>query len=162
MEIAKRTWVASPEMAGSMKRRKGRWDHTSSLAQLPPLRNGSRSEVKRSEASHSTDTITDRGVHLSWLLAFTQAYGLFQKETWWVVDNVIKPLTRFGSKVSRLIDLPELAGFVGKSDAFVSHAWGGRWGDLVLGLVHNLPADVCVFVDAFAILQLITRKDLCT
>ena len=43
--------------------------------------------------------------------------------------------------------------FTGGSTVFASHAWGAKWGDLVLALARSVPHDAYVWVDVFAVRQ---------
>ena len=115
------------------------------------------------ERSPTVD-IEHRGVALGWIVAFTEAFGLARQPTWWVVEHVIKPLTAAAADADvgprsprrapcRFVDLPELGGVVGRADTFVSHAWGGLWGDVVVGVGQSVGREQFVWLDVFAILQ---------
>ena len=83
-----------------------------------------------------------------------------------VVANIIKPATAH-SRV-RYVHLPGVssAAKLGRADIFISHAWGGIWGDLVAAALDSLGTDavadaysgserriVRVFIDVFAVRQ---------
>lgn len=92
------------------------------------------------------------GISLAWLSAFSISYDLMDRETWWVVEFVIKPLT--AERRCRFTELPELKGYVGQAHTFASHAWAGLWGDLIAGLKHGLDSDTSTaFIDCVAITQ---------
>ena len=94
-----------------------------------------------SSASKSTPSISRpswRAVTLDALLSFTRDHDLWEKPTWWVVENVVKPLTTMPPAAEdpetqgiRGVELPCFENEVGKTDVFVSHAWGNTFGLLV-------------------------------
>jgi ankyrin repeat protein len=77
-----------------------------------------------------------------------------------VVQNIIKPATAHSRL--RYIHLPGIAtaANIGKVDIFLSHAWGGIWGDLVAAALSCLDGEnsseqsvVRVYIDVFAVRQ---------
>jgi hypothetical protein len=71
--------------------------------------------------------------------------------TWIVVRDIILPATR--ETMCRYADLPELQGMFGKTTVFMSHCWGGRFGDLVGAACHGARRDRIVWIDIFAVRQ---------
>ena len=70
------------------------------------------------------------GVRVDFLLAITFALNMWEWKTWEVVQYLIKPATE-GEQRCRFMDLPGVRQFAGAATVFMSHCWGGRWGDLV-------------------------------
>ena len=70
------------------------------------------------------------GVRVDFLLALTFALDLWDWHTWEVVQNLVKPATE-GAGRCRFAELPTVRPFTGAATVFMSHCWGGRWGDLV-------------------------------
>jgi hypothetical protein len=70
------------------------------------------------------------GVRVDFLLAITFALNMWGWKTWEVVQYLVKPATEVEGRC-RFIDLPGLRQFSGAATIFMSHCWGGRWGDLV-------------------------------
>ncbi|KAK3244341.1 hypothetical protein CYMTET_46041 [Cymbomonas tetramitiformis] len=96
-------------------------------------------------------SIVERGITLAMLVFITQAYDLWNWATWEVVEHFVKPYTACSK--CRMVEVPELQPFVGVADSFVSHAWGGKWGDLVSAVAHRSPLDRRLLVDVFFVLQ---------
>ena len=107
-----------------------------------------------------------RGVCIKWLESFTNFHDCWKWPTWRVVANIIKPATAHSR--CRYIQLPGITGpaKVGPVDIFVSHSWGGVWGDLVAAALNCIDddnsddsSDVCnvptvrVYIDVFAVRQ---------
>jgi len=84
-----------------------------------------------------------RAISLEALVDFTNKHDLWDKETWWVAENIIMPATLpdsadgdgQGGPPKRYYELlpPE---DVGKVDVFLSHTWGNSWGLLVAAALH--------------------------
>ena len=70
------------------------------------------------------------GVRIDFLLALTFALDLWDWYTWEVVQHLVKPATE-GEGRCRFAELPGVRPFTGAATVFMSHCWGGRWGDLV-------------------------------
>ena len=70
------------------------------------------------------------GVRVDFLLALTFALDLWDWCTGDVVQNLVKPATE-GAGRCRFAELPTVRPFTGAATVFMSHCWGGRWGDLV-------------------------------
>lgn len=105
-----------------------------------------------------------RGVCTRWLESFTDMHNCWNWPTWRVVENIIRPATAH-SRV-RYVHLPGItsAAKVGKVDVFISHSWGGIWGDLVAAALGchlddttngdgHEATTVRVYVDVFAVRQ---------
>ena len=72
--------------------------------------------------------------------------------TWEVVQFLVKPLTELEGRC-RFADLPEVRPFTGAATVFISHCWGGRWGDLVAAACCGADANRFVWIDIFAVRQ---------
>ena len=70
------------------------------------------------------------GVRVDFLLALTFALHLWEWKTWEVVQYLVKPATE-GEGRCRFAELDAVRPFTGAATVFMSHCWGGRWGDLV-------------------------------
>lgn len=105
-----------------------------------------------------------RGVCTRWLESFTDMHNCWNWPTWRVVENIIKPATAHSRL--RYVHLPGItsAAKVGTVDVFISHSWGGIWGDLIAAAmschVDDRSGDsdkeiktVRVYVDVFAVRQ---------
>ena len=55
---------------------------------------------------------------------------MWEWKTWEVVHYLVKPATE-GEGRCRLMELPAVRAYAGAATVFMSHCWGGRWGDLV-------------------------------
>ena len=65
---------------------------------------------------------------------------------------LIKPATEdFGR--CRFADLPWVQPFTGPASVFMSHCWGGRWGDLVAAACAGAEPGRKLWIDIFAVLQ---------
>ena len=89
------------------------------------------------EAAHATtprpahaEKLRGCGVRVDFLLALTFALELWEWKTWEVVQYLVKPATE-GCERCRFAELAAVRPFTGSATVFVSHCWGGRWGDLV-------------------------------
>lgn len=116
-----------------------------------------------------------RGVSAHWLVHFTNAHDCWSWPTWRVVENIIKVVLSASARGAaiphpspaqpstaharcRYVHLPSIAAAanVGRADVFISHSWGGTWGDLVAAAASF--ADVYdgvlrVWCDIFAVRQ---------
>ena len=70
------------------------------------------------------------GMRIDFLLALTFALDMWEWETWEVVQNLVKPATE-GEGRCRFAELENVRPYTGAATVFMSHCWGGRWGDLV-------------------------------
>ena len=70
------------------------------------------------------------GVRVDFLLALTFALNMWEWKTWEVVQHLVKPATE-GEGRCRFAELAAVRGYTGAATVFMSHCWGGRWGDLV-------------------------------
>ena len=70
------------------------------------------------------------GVRIDFLLALTFEFDMWDWKTWEVVQHLVKPLTETKGRC-RFADLAGVRPFTGAATIFLSHCWGGRWGDLV-------------------------------
>ncbi|KAK3245169.1 hypothetical protein CYMTET_45246 [Cymbomonas tetramitiformis] len=93
-----------------------------------------------------------RGVRVGWLKAFAARAVCKGLATWEVVGRVVKPGTE-GYHRCRYVELPEMAGAVGRATVFVSHTWGARLADTVAAIAHVLDDDAFVWLDIFAVRQ---------
>jgi len=100
-----------------------------------------------------------RGVSVKWLKQFCTYYDCWNWPTWRVVYNIIKPQT--SGLRCRYIELPGINANVGAVDIFVSHSWGGCFGDLVAAAFNCISddgdeegvKDIRVYIDIFAVRQ---------
>lgn len=93
-----------------------------------------------------------RGVSLSFLRSFTEAHNCWDKSSWWIIRNIIKPATE--ARRCRYVELEEMEVHVGPAQTFISYAQQGTWGDLVAAALDG-GADLNrkVWIDVFAIRQ---------
>ena len=64
---------------------------------------------------------------------------------------MVKPATE--GERCRFADLAELRPFTAPATVFVSHAWGGQWGDLVGACASGGRGDRVVWLDVLAVRQ---------
>mmetsp|Transcript_20574 Transcript_20574/g.42176 ORF Transcript_20574/g.42176 Transcript_20574/m.42176 type:complete len:468 (+) Transcript_20574:102-1505(+) len=125
------------------------------LQQFCENENTSELALARIDEVNSADSaplpIEKRGLAVGFLKALTKTFDLTHKQTHEVVSAFIKPIT--GEQRCRFVDLPCVRPFVGSSRTFVSHAWSGKWGDLVAAVGDHTPATHCVWIDVAAVLQ---------
>ena len=76
------------------------------------------------------ETLRGYGVRVDFLLALTFALELWEWRTWEVVQHLVKPATE-GEGRCRFAELEDVRPYTGAATVFMSHCWGGRWGDLV-------------------------------
>ena len=100
----------------------------------------------------SIDTV-NRGVSIKFLLEFTKKHNCWDWQTRRVRNEIILPATH--SQHCRYVELDSMQNknIVGKAVTFVSHTWGGKWGDLVAAVCENADPSRFVWVDIFAIRQ---------
>ena len=70
------------------------------------------------------------GVRVDFLLGLTFALDMWEWKTWEVVRHLVKPMTEREGRC-RFAELEHVRPFTGAATVFMSHCWGGRWGDLV-------------------------------
>ena len=70
------------------------------------------------------------GVRVDFLLALTFALDMWEWKTREVVQYLVKPATE-GEQRCRFMELAAVRAYAGAATVFMSHCWGGRWGDLV-------------------------------
>ena len=123
-----------------------------SVSAVPDLRRGqSESALLPSRARERP--VQERAVTVEWLVAFTNKHDAWRLRTFEVVEKIVKPLS--AERRCRFTELesevpPDVLGHV---DSFVSHCWGGEWGDLVAAAQHNARFGRRFWVDIFAINQ---------
>ena len=66
-----------------------------------------------------------------------------------VVQFLVKPATEAAR--CRFADLPAVKPYSGPATVFMSHAWGGKWGNLVAAAVSGGRHNRFVWIDAFAV-----------
>jgi hypothetical protein len=93
---------------------------------------------------------TRRGIRVDFLLAMTFALGLFEWKTWEVVRYLVKPATE-GHGRCPFTSLPFVKPFTAAATVFMSHCWGGRWGDLVAAAAGGGRQDRVVWIDVLAV-----------
>ena len=102
------------------------------------------------EVHHATQSHR-RGIRLDALLAFAHDHDCMEWPVWMVVRDIILSATR--GTMCRYADLPELQGMFGETTVFMSHCWGGTFGDLVGAACHGARRDRVVWIDIFAVKQ---------
>ena len=86
-----------------------------------------------------------RGVKIGWLLAFSRYFDCYEWNSWDIIRMILKPATE--ALRCRLVELPEMASFVGPASTFISYAQAGKWGDLIAAIVDGgAHLDRCVSV----------------
>ncbi|KAK3279039.1 hypothetical protein CYMTET_13056 [Cymbomonas tetramitiformis] len=102
----------------------------------------------------------NRGVRVDWLLQWTDEHHAWHLATWEVVERNIKRETENRKcRYVELLDTKEEARVIGASDVFVSHAWGGNWGDLVAAVASVMQPWQRVWIDIFAVKQWEKNED---
>ena len=92
------------------------------------------------------------GVCVDFLLALTFALDMWEWQTWEVVQYLVKPATE-GEGRCRFMELAAVRAYAGAASVFMSHCWGGRWGDLVAAACAGADANRVVWIDVFAVRQ---------
>jgi len=84
----------------------------------------------------------ERGVCVKWLEEFTTKHDCWLWPTWYVVENIIKPVTVEHNRC-RYVSVPGVAEACkpGKADVYISHSWGGIWGDVVAAALDCCSAN---------------------
>ena len=80
------------------------------------------------------------GFPVAFLLAMAEDLDLWEWKTWEVVQFLIKPLTENHGRC-RGAHLPYLRRFSRPATVFVSHCWGGLWGDLLVAAAAGARED---------------------
>ena len=109
-----------------------------------------RAEAEDTANEWGAEKLRARGVRVDFLVALTMALDLWEWKTWEVVQLLVKPATS-GRDRCRFADLPEVGPFTGPATVFMSHCWGGRWGDLVAATASGAQWNRVVWVDIFAV-----------
>lgn len=109
-------------------------------------------EAELTAAGWDAEALHACGVRVDYLLAMTFALDLWDWRTWEVVQFLVKPATE-GAGRCRFVDLAGVRPFKGPAGVFVSHCWGGKWGDLVGACVGGGRGDRVVWLDVFAVRQ---------
>jgi hypothetical protein len=93
-----------------------------------------------------------RGVKIGWLLTFTKYHDCYEWNSGDIIRKILKPATE--ERRCRVVELPEMASFVGPAKTFISYAQAGKWGDLVAAIADGgADLDRCVWIDLFAVRQ---------
>jgi len=66
------------------------------------------------------------------------------------VEYLVKPATEDHGRC-RFADLPFVKPYTGPATVFMSHCWGGRWGDLVAAACAGASKLRIVWIDIFAV-----------
>ena len=98
------------------------------------------------------DLLCARGVRVDWLLSLTWQLDIWHLKTWEVVNYLVKPATEDHMRC-RFSDLPSVKPFTGSATVFMSHCWGGKWGDLVAAACYGASWQRIVWIDIFAVRQ---------
>ena len=113
-------------------------------------------EAEDASAGWDAGLLHSCGVRADYLLAMTFALGLWEWQTWEVVQFLVKPATE-GHGRCRFVDLAAVRGFKGPASVFVSHCWGGKWGDFVAAAAWGARCDRMVWIDLVAVLNNFTE-----
>ena len=84
------------------------------------------------------------GVRVDFLLALTFALEMWEWRTWQVVQYLVKPMTE-GEERCRFAELAGVQKYAGAATVFMSHCWGGQWGDLVAAACTGADANRVVW-----------------
>ena len=68
------------------------------------------------------------------------------------MDFIFKPVTETHGRC-RFADLPSVLPFTGLATVFMSHCWGGLWGDLVAAACAGAEPGRFVWIDTLAVRQ---------
>jgi len=98
------------------------------------------------------DKLRRCGVRIDFLLALTFALDMWEWKTWEVVQYLVKPATENEGRC-RFAELASMREYVGAATVFMSHCWGGRWGDLVVATCAGADKKRFVWIDVFAVRQ---------
>lgn len=98
------------------------------------------------------DLLRACGFPVAFLLAMAEALDIWDWKTWEVVQFLVKPLTENHGRC-RGAHLPFLRRFTQPATVFVSHCWGGRWGDVLAAAAAGARRDRVVWLDIFAVRQ---------
>ena len=90
------------------------------------------------------------GLRADFLYHLTYTLNLWDWATWEVVQYLVKPATAAHGRC-RFVDLPFVKPYTGPATVFMSHCWGGRWGDLVAAACAGASVDRFVWIDTFAV-----------
>ena len=98
-----------------------------------------------------------RGVRIGWLVQWTNENNCWDLPTWKVRRDFIIPAT--AATRCRYTELPCMQegngehSNVGPAVTYVSHSWGGRYGDLVAAISDCADPNRYVWIDLFAVRQ---------
>ena len=92
------------------------------------------------------------GIRIDFLLFITFELNMWDWETWEVVQHLVKPATEAEGR-RRFADLPWVRPYTGAATVFMSHCWGGKWGDLVAAACAGADTRRVVWIDVFAVRQ---------
>jgi hypothetical protein len=91
-------------------------------------------------------------VRVDFLLGLTFALNLWEWKTWEVVQYLVRPATE-GEGRCRFGEIASVRPFTGAATVFISHTWGGRWGDLVAASCTGGDTNRIVWIDLLAVRQ---------
>ena len=138
-------WCKLNDTAEAMEKHKDRLAEEAELEKNTPV-----DVVEEGQSVGSMSAA--RGVSIGWLLAFTKLYNCYEWNSWDIIRKILKPATE--ERRCRVVELPEMARFVGPAKTFISYAQAGKWGDLVAAIADGgADLDRCVWIDLFAIRQ---------
>jgi ankyrin repeat protein len=100
----------------------------------------------------SLTRLRDRGIRIDVLLHLTFELNLWKWRTWEVVQFLVKPVTEANGRC-RFAELPDIAPWTGPATVFISHCWGGLWGDLVAAACVGGRRDRKVWIDIVSVRQ---------
>ena len=159
-EVAKRRGPVSPDVmywAGSPQP----WRYGSNNEPISDAALISKEESRKDMAERDDETAsptTERhadllwscGVSVEFLLLLTFELDLWDWKTWEIVRFLVKPMTQ--ATRCRFAHLQSIERrFFGRATVFMSHCWGGRWGDLVGAACAGANSSRFVWIDAFAV-----------
>jgi hypothetical protein len=92
------------------------------------------------------------GLRADFLYHMTYTLNLWDWATWEVVQFLVKPATEAHGRC-RFVDLPFIKPYTGPATVFVSHCWGGNWGDLVAAVCAGGRMGRIGWIDVGAVRQ---------
>jgi hypothetical protein len=109
-------------------------------------------DAKQPGKDAHADMLCGCGIQVEFLLALTYSLDLWDWFTWEVASYLVKPATETKGRC-RFAHLEEIKPFTGRATVFISHCWGGKWGDLVAAACAGARRDRFVWIDVFAVRQ---------
>lgn len=92
------------------------------------------------------------GINVQFLLFMTFELNLWEWKVWEIVQFLVKPLSEAHNRC-RFAHLDFIKPFTGPADVFMSHCWGGSWGDFVASACTGASEFRFIWIDIFAVRQ---------